>query len=345
MHNASFSQRYPYPFFTASSLRCPSLFFSIARRNFLHRTHRPSAFASIFPFATMVYCTKQQEICQKLQRSDVATGNARWPTQRTTHNAAMRCTKCTGQASHRLRIRSFCSSQLLFSILLLRRVPNKQAWLQQTFLGDQLWEAKAAKHRKSLPPPSFDSDKLELKHIVCQLGEKIAKLQQAVGSLAELLDSQLRQHSLNAKLGDAESQHSDNKNNNNNNDNNTTDNSNKYNNTRNNNHTNNNNNNNDNNNKDSRESSLDSLDLDNENPESEPDLDTTSLVSFNPEVGSESSSWSLDHEEADLSLTNLGHTMAIGSSLRSLDQEQWPTRGEEHRDSLGTKLRMQQGEL
>ena len=41
----------------------------------------------------MVYCTKQQEICQKLQRSDVATGNARWPTQRTTHNAAMRCTK------------------------------------------------------------------------------------------------------------------------------------------------------------------------------------------------------------------------------------------------------------
>ena len=93
MHNASFSQRYPYPFFTASSLWCPSLFFSIARRIFLHRTHRPSAFASIFPFATMVYCTKQQEICQELQRSDVATGNARWPTQRTTHNAAMRCTK------------------------------------------------------------------------------------------------------------------------------------------------------------------------------------------------------------------------------------------------------------
>ena len=48
---------------------------------FLHRTHRPSAFASIFPFATMVYCTKQQEICQESQRSDVATGNARWPTQ------------------------------------------------------------------------------------------------------------------------------------------------------------------------------------------------------------------------------------------------------------------------
>ena len=89
MHNASFSQRYPYPFFTASSLWCPSLFFSIARRNFLHRTHRLSAFASNFPFATMVYCTKQQEIDQESQRSDVATGNARWPTQ--TQTQTQRC--------------------------------------------------------------------------------------------------------------------------------------------------------------------------------------------------------------------------------------------------------------
>ena len=40
--------------------------------------------------------------------------------------------------------------------LTLRRVPGKQAWLQQTFLGDKLWEADAAKQfRKSLPPPSF----------------------------------------------------------------------------------------------------------------------------------------------------------------------------------------------
>ena len=93
MHNASFSQRYPYPFFYSVIAAMPFPVFSIARRNFLHRTHRPSAFASIFPFATMVYCTKQQEICQESQRSDVATGNARWPTQRTTHNAAMRCTK------------------------------------------------------------------------------------------------------------------------------------------------------------------------------------------------------------------------------------------------------------
>ena len=80
----------PIPlFFTASSLWCPSLFFSIARSNFLHRTHRPSAFASIFPFATMVYCTKQQEICQESQRSDVATGNARWPSQ--TQTQTQRC--------------------------------------------------------------------------------------------------------------------------------------------------------------------------------------------------------------------------------------------------------------
>ena len=81
MHNASFSQRYPYPFFYSVIAVTPFPVFSIARRHFLHRTHRLSAFASNFPFATMVYCTKQQEIDQESQRSDVATGNARWPTQ------------------------------------------------------------------------------------------------------------------------------------------------------------------------------------------------------------------------------------------------------------------------
>ena len=72
--------------------RCdaPSLFFSIARSNFSHRTHRPSAFASIFSFRhLLVYCTKQQEICQESQRSDVATGNARWPSQ--TQTQTQRC--------------------------------------------------------------------------------------------------------------------------------------------------------------------------------------------------------------------------------------------------------------
>ena len=60
----------------------PCFFQSIARDYyFLHRAHRLSAFASIFPFATMVYCTKQQEMYQESQRSDVATGNAGWPSQ------------------------------------------------------------------------------------------------------------------------------------------------------------------------------------------------------------------------------------------------------------------------
>ena len=77
MHNASFSQRYPYPFFYSVIAVMPFPVFCIARRNFLHRAHRLSAFASNFPFATMVYCTKQQEIDQESQRSDVATGNAR----------------------------------------------------------------------------------------------------------------------------------------------------------------------------------------------------------------------------------------------------------------------------
>ena len=98
--------------------------------------------------------------------------------------------------------------------------------------------------------------------------------------------------------------------------------------TNNNNHTNNNNNNNDSdNNKNSRESGLNSLDLDDDNPESslsgsESDLDKTSLVSFNPAMGVESSLGSLGQQEADLSLDNLGHQMmTIGSSLGSLDQK------------------------
>ena len=46
-------------------------------------------FASNFPFATMVYCTKQQEVYQESQRSDVATGNAGWPSQ--TQTQTQRC--------------------------------------------------------------------------------------------------------------------------------------------------------------------------------------------------------------------------------------------------------------
>ena len=160
-----------------------------------------------------------------------------------------------------------------------------------------------------------------------QLKKEMAKLHQVVGNLAVLLDSQLRHHSLDAELGDACAKHnnSDNNNNNKNMNNNTREDNNNNDNNHNNNHTHNNNNNNNNNNdnnnnKNSRESGLNSLDLDNDNPESEPDLDTTSLVSFNPAMGVESSLRSLDQQEADLSLDNLGHhMMTIGSSLRSLD--------------------------
>ena len=177
---------------------------------------------------------------------------------------------------------------------------------------------KTSQTQQEIPPPT------QLWRFTLQLRHEIAKLHKAVGSLAVLLDNQLRHHGLDAKLGDACAEHNDNKNNNNNNNNNTTDdNNNITNNT--NNHTNNNNNNNNNNdnNKSNRESSLNSLDLDNDNPESEPDLDEANLGSFNPTLGVESSLRSLDQHEASLSFENLGHkTMAIGLSLGSLIQQQ-----------------------
>ena len=165
---------------------------------------------------------------------------------------------------------------------------------------------KSSRTVQEVPPPTqLDSDKLELKHMMLQLLDAIANLHQAV-------------HSLGAELATNCAKHSDNKNNNNTT---TTDDNN---NTTNNNHTHNNSNNSDNNNnKSSRESSLNSLDLDNDNPESEPDLDTISLGGFNPTLGVESSSSSLDQHEANLSLANLGHkTMVIGLSLGSLIQQQ-----------------------
>ena len=47
----------------------------------------------------MVYCTKQQEICQESQRSDVATGNARWPSQTQTQTQ-----RCGALSSHSQRL-------------------------------------------------------------------------------------------------------------------------------------------------------------------------------------------------------------------------------------------------
>ena len=66
---------------------------------------------------------------------------------------------------------------------------------------------------------------------------------------------------------------------------------------------------------------MNSLDLDNDNPESDPDLDSRSLFSFNPLVGVESRLGSDDQQEAEQSFSNIGETMTIGFSFRSLTQE------------------------
>ena len=75
---------------------------------------------------------------------------------------------------------------------------------------------------------------------------------------------------------------------------------------------------------DSREPSFSSLDLDNDNPESQDDLERESLDGFNPGAGS---GFGLDQHEANQSFNNLGHRnlghrmMTIGSSLGSLIQQ------------------------
>ena len=171
-----------------------------------------------------------------------------------------------------------------------------------------LEEGTRQKLQEQVPPPT------QLWQFMLQLRNEIAKLHQVVGNLAVLLDSQLRNHSLDAEFaketGEPTTSNSNNNkiiNNNNNNNNNT--NNNKTNN--NNNNTNNNDANNDDNdsNKNSRESSLGSLDLDNDNPESnlsgsEPDLDASSLGSF--VLGVESGIGSSDQHDEAWNLNSLG---------------------------------------
>ena len=199
------------------------------------------------------------------------------------------------------------SSQINPKESLSERTPLSQ-------LGSE--EQTGQKLQKDPPPTQLDSDKLELERVMLQLLDAIANLHQAV-------------HSLEAELARGDDDRKQNNNNNNNNSNNsnntnnnntTDDNNNSH---HHNNHTNNNNsNNNNNNNKNSRESGLHSFDLDNDNPESEPDLDSESLGSFSPTLGGESSLLGLDHHEANLSLGNLGHKMmTIGLSLGSLIQQ------------------------
>ena len=183
---------------------------------------------------------------------------------------------------------------------------------------------------KEVPPPTpleqLDRDKLELDNLEqdsCthrgQLRRALAAMHQAVHSLVTKLDGQQR------PTNDNDNNTNDNNNNTNDNDNNkNNDNNNNHNNnhTNNTNNTNNNNNNSDNNNnKSSRESGLNSLDLDNDNPESESDLDSRSLFSFNPLGGVESSLGSDDQQEAEPSFSNIGETMTIGFSFRSFTRE------------------------
>ena len=180
--------------------------------------------------------------------------------------------------------------------------------LQEASLGTQklaasfpAYRVAPAQNPKEVPPPTqLELDKLELEHDGwthrVQLRQALEAMHQAVHSLVTKLEGQ---------QGPTR----------NNNDNNTNDD--------NNNHTNNTNNTNDNNNnKSSRESGLNSLDLDNENPESEADLDSGNLFSFNPRVGVESSLGSLYQHEAEQSFSNKGEqTMTIGFGLGSFTQE------------------------
>ena len=153
------------------------------------------------------------------------------------------------------------------------------------------------------PPPT------QLRHMMFQFIDVIATLHQVAKHLAELTCSQPREHSLDAELAKKEGEPNTNNKNNNNNNTNTI-------------NYNNDNNNDDDNNKNIQESSLNSLDLDDDNPESTSDLDVSSLGSFNPTMGVESSLGSLDQHEANLSFDNSGHQMmTIGSSLGSLAQQ------------------------
>ena len=186
--------------------------------------------------------------------------------------------------------------------------------LAEQNLPEQALEGRTGQEKNPPKHPQTRHRQLDLEQLEQTMLE-MRKLQKVVRKLvaklpptfaAELAEDECKTES--------DSNSSNNNNNTDNNNNNTT-------NTNNNNNNNNNEPNNYNNNsKNSRESSLNSLDLNNDNPESEPDLDAESFGSFNPILGAESI---LDQHEANLSLGNLGHiTMAIGSSLGSLIQQQ-----------------------
>ena len=194
--------------------------------------------------------------------------------------------------------------------LVLEQKKN-ESLAEKTPLEHFALEGEPTKLRKRHPPQQrqLDSDKLEL---VLQQLEALQEVVRKFGTnrLPPPMPEELAEN--NCK------QDSDSSNNNNNNNNTDKDNNNT---TNNNNNSNNNNNepNNYNNNIGSQESSLNSFDLDNENPESEPDLDP-SLGSSAPTWGVESN---IDQQGAAKSLKTIGQqqAMTIGISLGSLIQQ------------------------
>ena len=205
----------------------------------------------------------------------------------------------------------------------------EKALAEQLALEGETGTSKTSQKHPPIRSEQLDLDKLE------QMSLKIEALEKLVSKLAgrrlpptfsiELAEVDCRRSSdNNNKLADVDCQQSsDNNNSSNNNNNNHTDNNNKNTTTTNNTNNNNNepNNYNNNNKQDSREPSFSSLDLDNDNPESQDDLERESLDGFNPGAGS---GFGLDQHEANQSFNNLGHRnlghrmMTIGSSLGSL---------------------------
>ena len=185
-------------------------------------------------------------------------------------------------------------------------------------------------HTTSLAEPSPSelalegrtSQKTPLKHLSAGLSQlDLAQLEHKMLEL-DALKEEVRKlvaklpPASTTELAEVDCQQSSDNNNNNNTNNNNTDNNN--NNTTTNNNTNNNNepNNYNDNSKTSQESSFNNADLDKDNPESEPDLDSTSFSFLIPTLGAESRQ---DQQEDSFSFRNLGHQkMAKGHSSGSL---------------------------
>ena len=199
--------------------------------------------------------------------------------------------------------------------LLSWNITKERACLRKPLLSTLLLRGRPASLEQDIPPQQrqLDSDKLELVMLELEALQKVVRKLET-NRLPPPMPEEL------AKNNCKQDSDSSNKNNNNNNDNNNDNNNNNTTTTTNNNNNSNEPNNYNKNNKSSQESSLNSLDLDNENPEFEPDLDFTSLGSLNPNLGVVSN---LDQQEAAQSLKTIGQeqTMTIGISLGSLIQQ------------------------